>query len=913
MPSAAGLAAGHPAPSRAPWWMFALAAAFAGYFGLLLYSDFTRPEPTGFIPRIRDSTMTLNAVLPGSPAGRAGLLPGDRVLAANGIPIRNRLDWLSTETNLQIGGPLTLSVARDGAPRSATLVLSRTPARFWLSTAGTTLLLARAVQLVTLVFACVVAFKRPGDLTARLGGWLLATIAVYSIVLPYGIASTWRALPRLAGLALWLPLASSLAVAAVFFTFFAMFPRPLVPSRVAWAALWTPMALAVWPQLRFAARMVYGPGGGDGSPDWTAISISATSLYTVGALGVLLAGYRRLTDVTERRRVRVLVFGSVIGFAGLLPVISAYWTRPDAATDYSAFASPVAALGTIAGLALPTSFAYAILRHRLFGVGHIIRRGLQYALARRVLVSAVPALAALFLADLWFHRQAPMADVLRARGWVYAGLATMAVVARTQRDTWLDALDRRFFRERYGAERLLRAVTEQIRHAASVALTAPRVMDEIEDALHPEFAALLLRSAVRDSYDVIAVIPPHADPGPLASTHKVVGLLEWLQKPLQVPAADRAGLLRQLPGGEMDWLRRSAAEMVVPLGSIHKGSVDGLIVLGAKRSEEPYSVQDEDLLMAIGDSLGLLVAREAPASQTSDLLEVCPECGTCYDFGTTRCPRDGAALAVLSLPRLLGGRYRLERRVGRGGMGTVYAAHDAALSRLVAAKVLRDDLVGGAQAAERFQAEARLAAALAHPNVVTVHDIGVTASGRGFFIMELLEGKTLRQELQHEGRLAPSRVLHIMRGVSAAVDAAHGRNLIHRDLKPENIFLCQSNDLPKVMDFGLAKALEASATTVLTEPGFVAGTPPYMAPEHIRGGEPSADWDLWALAVTAFEMIAGDIPFAGAPGTNLRLDYLPAALRPVFSRALAADPLDRPTSAAEFLNELDRAFAVSHA
>jgi len=114
------------------------------------------------------------------------------------------------------------------------------------------------------------------------------------------------------------------------------------------------------------------------------------------------------------------------------------------------------------------------------------------------------------------------------------------------------------------------------------------------------------------------------------------------------------------------------------------------------------------------------------------------------------------------------------------------------------------------------------------------------------------------------------------------------------------------------MDFGLAKALEASGTPALTEAGMVAGTPPYMAPERQRGGEPSIDWDLWALAVMTFEMIVGDLPFAGAPGTNARLSDLSGALRPVFARAFAIDPLDRHTSAREFLGELDRALAVSH-
>jgi eukaryotic-like serine/threonine-protein kinase len=913
MPPTAGSAAGRPAPLRPPWWMFVLAAAFAGYFGLLLYSDLTRPEPTGLVSEIHRSMMTVDAVAPGSPAARAGVQPGDRVVAVNGLLIRNRLDWLIVETNMQTGRPFVLDVAREGQPQRVTLLLTRASTDFWISRTGATLVVARIVQLITLALAFVVAFKRPFDLAARIGGWLLAAFAVFSIVLPYQMAAVWRALPLMIGMVLWIPFASSLAVAAVLLTFFAIFPRPIVRSRWAWIAIWVPMAVVLWLQLQFAVRMVYWPDRAAGSADWTSISTLTTGCYTVGALALLFVGYHRLADTTERRRVRVLVFGSAVGLVSLLPVLSAYWTRPDVALGYSAFGSPIAALGTIGGLALPVSFAYAILRHRLFGIAYIVRRGLQYALARRVLISIVPALGLIALADLWIHREIPFGEILRARGWAYAGLAGIATIATLQRSQWLDALDRRFFRERRSAEKMLRGISDEIRRAPGLAAAAERVVAEIDKALHPEFAALLARAAAGASYTVLAAIPAHADPGPVSSQHKVVGLLEWLQKPLQVPAAERAGFLSALTADEMEWLRRSGVEIVVPLRATDRGAVDGLIVLGAKRSEEPYAVEDEDLLMAIGDSLGLLLARQSPPPQTSDLFEDCPQCGTCYDFGTGRCHGDGAVLSVLPVPRLLGGRYRLERRVGRGGMGTVYAAYDTALDRLVAAKLLRDDLVGGSHAAERFQSEARLAAALAHPNVVIVHDIGVTLSGRAFFIMELLEGSTLRDELQRAGRLPPARVLHIMRGVCAAVDAAHSRNMIHRDLKPENIFLCRINDTPKVMDFGLAKALEASGTPALTEAGTVGGTLPYMAPEHVRGGESSSDWDLWALAVMAFEMIVGNLPFAGAPGTNPRFDDLPTAMRPLFSRAFAIDPLDRPTSAEEFLHELDQALAPSHA
>jgi len=160
--------------------------------------------------------------------------------------------------------------------------------------------------------------------------------------------------------------------------------------------------------------------------------------------------------------------------------------------------------------------------------------------------------------------------------------------------------------------------------------------------------------------------------------------------------------------------------------------------------------------------------------------------------------------------------------------------------------------------------------------------------------------------------MAATRVLQIMRGVCAAVEAAHMREMIHRDLKPENIFLCEgaAASIPKVLDFGLAKALEISSGNGLTEAGLVIGTPGYMAPERLRGERASADWDLWALAVMAFEMITGALPSPAARGMPLYVDLLPsAALRECFARALAADPLDRPTSAQEFLNELDRALS----
>jgi eukaryotic-like serine/threonine-protein kinase len=206
--------------------------------------------------------------------------------------------------------------------------------------------------------------------------------------------------------------------------------------------------------------------------------------------------------------------------------------------------------------------------------------------------------------------------------------------------------------------------------------------------------------------------------------------------------------------------------------------------------------------------------------------------------------------------------------------------------------------------------------------VVTVYDFGVTDGARGYLVMERLSGGTVGETLRRDGVLAPARVLHIMRGVCQAVDAAHRRQLVHRDLKPDNVFLTQE-EVPKVLDFGIAKFVQSMAgTTALTATGVVVGTVAYMAPEQIRGGEPHPSWDIWALTVIAYEMLASVRPFATANSLNWvphwqpdpwirltdRQPELPAALASLFERAFALNPAERPSGALVFMNSLEQAF-----
>jgi len=248
-----------------------------------------------------------------------------------------------------------------------------------------------------------------------------------------------------------------------------------------------------------------------------------------------------------------------------------------------------------------------------------------------------------------------------------------------------------------------------------------------------------------------------------------------------------------------------------------------------------------------------------------------------------------------------------------------------ALDRQVAVKLIREDLLASASAAERFRLEARLAAGFSHPNVVTIHDFGIARETRAFLVMELLHGVSLRDELRARRRLAPARVLAILRDLASAVDAAHDRHLVHRDLKPENVFLAgESHDRVKLLDFGLAKSLVGDSegeTAAVTSAGVIVGTVHYMGPDQLRGRAADVSWDLWAIAVMTYEMLAGALPFDGATIADFQSAVLAGRVTPIqahlpdapgsldefFAHALSSDPARRTWRASKFVSELERA------
>lgn len=255
-------------------------------------------------------------------------------------------------------------------------------------------------------------------------------------------------------------------------------------------------------------------------------------------------------------------------------------------------------------------------------------------------------------------------------------------------------------------------------------------------------------------------------------------------------------------------------------------------------------------------------------------------------------------------PRLGGvlAGFRLERLLGRGGMGVVYLAEDVRLGRKVALKLLAPELAEDERFRERFLRESRLAASLEHPNIVPIHAAG-EADGQLYLAMRYVEGSDLRTVLSTEGTLAPERALEILGQVASALDAAHARGLVHRDVKPANVLLAAEHAY--LADFGLTK--RASSRSGLTETGQLAGTVDYVAPEQIRGQTVDGRADVYSLTCILYECLAGEAPFKRenevatlwahiqeiAPRPSSARSELPAALDPVIARGLAKSPEER--------------------
>jgi class 3 adenylate cyclase/tRNA A-37 threonylcarbamoyl transferase component Bud32 len=286
------------------------------------------------------------------------------------------------------------------------------------------------------------------------------------------------------------------------------------------------------------------------------------------------------------------------------------------------------------------------------------------------------------------------------------------------------------------------------------------------------------------------------------------------------------------------------------------------------------------------------------------------------------------APAGLAVGALLDERYRIARRLGAGGMGTVYEAENVRIGRRVAIKVLHPEFARSRVDVERFQREAQIAVRLGSPHVVEVLDFGRTAEGSLYLVMELLRGESVGARLARDGRLPPERVTDLMRQLLTGLAAAHDAGIVHRDLKPENLWLTAGGggERLKILDFGIAKVADLPEGAARTQVGLVVGTPEYLSPEQAVGGAVDARSDLYSAGIIAWVLLTGRHPFPRESARELvrahafepvpppdrevpELAAHPSLLRFV-ARATEKDPAARAQSAQELLAILDGREAV---
>ena len=321
-------------------------------------------------------------------------------------------------------------------------------------------------------------------------------------------------------------------------------------------------------------------------------------------------------------------------------------------------------------------------------------------------------------------------------------------------------------------------------------------------------------------------------------------------------------------------------------------------------------------------------------------MKQCPKCNEEYDDSSSFCGNDGQRLAEVQqseepvvseeeihdplVGTLVDGKYKIERCLGGGGMGAVYAARHTIINKLVAIKVLQPNEEDDPSLPERFKHEAEASARIRHPNIVAVNDFGQTADGTLYMVMEYVEGYPLRELLDREGKLSPERAVRFGSQICAAISVAHNANIIHRDLKPENVMIEVIDEIEtaRVFDFGIAKLKDKVG---LTKVGTILGTPDYMSPEQCSAREIDHRSDIYSLGIILYELLSGQVPFSGPKYQQVLVKHviepprliselcpdLPDKLVYAVMRALEKAPELRQQSAAELGSELLAAIKAS--
>jgi tRNA A-37 threonylcarbamoyl transferase component Bud32 len=661
------------------------------------------------------------------------------------------------------------------------------------------------------------------------------------------------------------------------------------------------------------------------------------SLLTIPSL-LLLVLKQRWAAAAERRRLAWVVAGIV---AGTFPMVLHVFL----ATSIPAYAAWVSdprrsrAIGiglTAASLITPAATAYAVVMDRVLEVRFVVRRAVQYLLARYTVMAMMVATAIAIATAVYQNRHRPLADLLRESPVFVIGIVAAAAVFLRRRSL-LDAIDRRFFREQYDAKKILLDLVDLTQRAETTRDIVKLITGEVDRALHLErISLLLLHDDSNQLCDPEGRVPSLDADGALGS------LIGGSHAPLDVDLSSDGSLLGRLPDNEREWLADANTRLIVPLF----GATDrplGVLALGEKRSELPFTQEDRKLMTAVAASAASTLEQKlrqespspdgAPSARTHAAWQ-CIACGWVHTRPQAACDACGNQLQAALLPAIFVGKFEIERQIGAGGMGVVYRARDLTLDRLVALKVLPRVVP---QAASRLRREARAMATMQHPHLAVIHALE-SWRGSPVLVLEFLSGGTVADRLRF-GVLPVATVVGLGMVIGDVLQQVHRAGYLHRDVKPSNIGYTD-HGTAKLMDFGLVRLMDSvsaaggapSTTTTaaldqaagLTHRSFetgvhqFVGTPGYLSPEAVAMGPPGQTTDLWALAVTLYEGLTGRNPFsaptvsdtlqrissAAVPDPRTYRPECPDGLAAFFSAALNADRARRPQSAAEFVERL---------
>ncbi len=745
-----------------------------------------------------------------------------------------------------------------------------------------------------------------------------------------------------------------------FWLFFSEFPRAPA-SNVARVLRRTGVLLSAWGgALLFAIQalplLAFGPLSVPFGP-WVRALEPSRGLYvygwafilalTVPALVFSLSRIRS-APVGERRRAALFLAGIALGS---IPFWLAIFLKAVSPTLRAWLDEPTQRwIGLyvirVASMTIPVAAAYSVLVHHVLDVKLVVRRALQYALARYAVLGGTVVPFAVLVIYIYRNRNETISDLLSGVGPMALLAATLLGLVILQiRQSVLAAIDRRFFREHYDSRQILTSLVEGSRRAASPRELAELLSTEIDRALHLERISILVLDATRGE-----ILDHRQEVTPVLSASPLATLVSAQEEAIEIDWLRERSALSRLPEPDQEWLRRAGFRLLIPLiGS--EGTLVGILALGGKKSELPFSKEDRWLLATIGASAALNLENRIKVSSPGDwplsrseagdpgaqavsveLAQECESCGRMAPPDAEKCRSCEGALRRASVPYVLLSKFRFEQRLGAGGMGVVYRAMDMTLGRRVAIKTLPRISM---EFASRLRREARAMAAVTHENLALVYGVE-SWFGSPLLVVELLEGGTLSQRLR-VSKLDPLPAIDLGITLAGVLSTLHTAGVLHRDIKPSNVGYTSSG-VVKLLDFGLAKILDdsraagpalevpyddledvpAHALTILTVTRCAVGTPIYLSPEAARGHDPDPRFDLWALAIVLFEAVAGIHPLLIRETAGLRHRILegevvdirtvapgcPEALGRFFDLSLARDVTARPASAAEMQERL---------